>query len=349
MIEMHAGQVAMTHCTTVALPDTLRQNLLRLANPSPGEIDLLGVCDAELGHFIGHAIKDYLLSLQTHPTKVRAIGSHGQTIRHRPAQSGTKDHTPFSFTMQIGDPNQIAEITGITTIADFRRRDVAAGGQGAPLVPPFHKVLFPPDSSDHCTVILNIGGISNISIIGTNETTGFDTGPGNGLMDIWCQRHRGQPFDDNGSWAAQGQVSDTLLKNWLADPYFSLPPPKSTGREYFNTDWLERSLIDGLSPVDVQASLTALTARCTTACLPDNCTQLVVCGGGRHNAHLLGLFAQQTKAEVLSCEALGIDGDGVEAAAFAWLAHQRLAAYPGNESSVTGAIGERVLGAVYFG
>ncbi len=298
----------------------------------------------ELGIFTGQAMLSFLATHELATDQIIAIGSHGQTVRHRPP-GDTRRH---GFTTQIGDPNQIAEITGIQTVADFRRRDMAAGGHGAPLVPPFHQALFQPSADN--TVVLNIGGISNISVLGDN-LLGFDTGPGNALMDSWCEQHQGRRFDANGDWGATGKVDEKLLMDCLSDPYFALPPPKSSGREYFNLAWLAQHLTTtNITAADVQATLCELTARCTTHALQQwapNTEALIVCGGGRLNTALMQRLQNNTAARVTNSEHWQIDGDSLEAALFAWLARRTLTGQPGNEPAVTGASGYRVLGAIY--
>ena len=342
--------VAVLGATTIKLPAQLREQLLNLGNPGHhdlpdhDEIDVLGQCDTDLGVFIGTSLCAFLETHKLSSQQITAIGSHGQTVRHRPPD----ELRPLGFTTQIGDPNQIAEITGIQTVADFRRRDMAAGGHGAPLVPPFHQILFQHAAAN--TVVLNIGGISNVSILGT-PTTGFDTGPGNALMDNWSIKHLAKPYDEDGAWGATGQIDQALLARCLADPYLTVAPPKSTGREYFNLDWLEKRLADDkLDPADVQATLCEFTALCTTDALqqwaPDT-EALVVCGGGRLNGALMQRLQEHTQADVCASEAFDIDGDSIEAALFAWLAHRTLSGQTGNEPAVTGATDYRVLGAIY--
>jgi anhydro-N-acetylmuramic acid kinase len=343
---------------TVAIPLALRDNLLSLGQPKDDNFDQLGACDNLLGQFIGESISGYLDALDVRRYDVAAIGSHGQTIRHRPP--GTQA-TPF--TLQIGDPNSIAEVTGITTVADFRRRDVAAGGQGAPLTPAFHKILF--GNLDANVAVLNIGGISNLTLLSGDRLVGFDTGPGNGLIDQWCKAHKGAPYDDEGAWGASGKICDGLLRSFLDDPYFALAAPKSTGREYFNQPWLEQHLelfaqpgAEALPAEDVQATLVELTAQSIAHCIaeePSNIEALAVCGGGRLNKYLMQRLAincnldKTRKIDVQPTEHWGVDGDSLEAAAFAWLAYQRMCNLPGNMPSVTGAKGERVLGAIFPG
>ncbi|XOV83443.1 MAG: anhydro-N-acetylmuramic acid kinase [bacterium] len=345
LIEIDAdNRVTIGSAGTTDFPCALRQTLLALGQPGADDLDLLGRCDAELGEFIGHALVRFMDTHQIDPDSITAIGSHGQTVRHRPAGPGHR----YGFTTQIGDPNYIAEITGIPTVADFRRRDMAAGGQGAPLVPPFHQVLF--GQSAEPTVVLNIGGISNISILG-DTPSGFDTGPGNALMDAWCAQHTGEPYDLNGHWSSTGTVDQHLLQALLADAYFALAPPKSTGREYFNLDWLSPHLEQtNATAADIQATLVALTAGCTAEALSryaPAARALVVCGGGRLNSALMQALRQHCRADVIPSEALGIGGDDIEAALFGWLAHQRLNNSIGSEPAVTGARGGRILGALY--
>ncbi len=342
LIEVSAESIHIAHAETAALPDKLADSLRALASPGPDELDRLGYADASLGEFIGNAVNAFIDTHKINKSAIRAIGSHGQTVRHRPdAKPG---HAPF--TLQIGDPNRIAEITGITTVADIRRRDMAAGGQGAPLVPPFHKVLFNTTDS---TVVLNVGGISNVSIL-TAVPSGFDTGPGNCLMDEWVAKHQDKAFDAEGVWAKSGRVNDELLNRMLKDPYFHRPAPKSTGREYFHLDWLHQHHIGALAPEDVQATLCELTARCVADALKDTgheITQLIICGGGRLNLALLKRLDAITPYRIVPCEALGVDGDAIEAAAFGWFAYRALAGQPGNEPAVTGASGYRTLGGIY--
>jgi anhydro-N-acetylmuramic acid kinase len=332
---------------TFDLPRALRGTLLSLGQPGNDDIDTLGRADRALGSFIGDAVNDFLNEQGIAAGKVTAIGSHGQTVRHRP-----EGDQPF--TLQIGDPNRIAERTGITTVADFRRRDMAAGGQGAPLVPPFHAALF--RSPDEDRAVLNIGGIANLTLLPADSArpiSGFDTGPGNGLMDEWIQQTRQEPLDQQGAWAASGQVNGTLLTRLLADDYLQRSPPKSTGREHYNLRWLA-----GLNSelpahaADTQATLCAFTAESVARALhrwaPET-RRVLVCGGGRLNSTLMQALSERANLPVTTTDAEGFDGDSIEAAAFAWLAHQTTSGLPGNEPSVSGASGYRVLGAVYPG
>jgi anhydro-N-acetylmuramic acid kinase len=277
---------------------------------------------------------------------VRAIGSHGQTLLHRP-----RAHTPF--TLQIGDPNRIAERTGIDVVADFRRRDLAAGGEAAPLVPAFHAAAF--GVRGEARAVVNIGGIGNVTLLHADgRVSGFDTGPGNCLMDLWVQEHRGKPYDDAGQFAASGNVDPALLELLLQEPYLALPPPKSTGRELFNRPWLRKALARRTAPIaDVQATLCEFTAATIASGMTAKGfapTELLVCGGGAFNGELMRrLAARLPGVTVRHTGSAGIAPDQVEAAMCAWLAHQFLAGRPGNLVAVTGARGPRVLGALHRG
>jgi anhydro-N-acetylmuramic acid kinase len=327
----------------------LRHEIHALCQPGPNEIERAGAMDTRLGELFAQAANQLLNLCELPPSRICAIGSHGQTIRHRP--SGTTSH-PFSW--QIGDANIIAARTGITTVADFRRRDIAHGGQGAPLVPAFHAAAFSHPHSNRA--IVNIGGIGNISWLPAGgDVLGFDTGPGNTLMDAWIARHRGLAYDANGQWAASAAPDSALLAQLLKHPYLQRPTPKSTGREEFHLGWLDQQLqgFEAISPDAVQATLAQLTVE-TIAQHLLQCPEahrggeLYLCGGGAHNQHLQNSLSQRlTGFKVMHTSALGIDPDWVEAAAFAWLAHRRLAKQPGNLASATGAQQDAMLGAVY--
>ena len=306
-------------------------------------LDDVGQIDVELGRAFAQAALALMQTAGVGADRVTAIGSHGQTLRHRP-------DLDVPFTWQIGDPNTLAEMTGVSVVADFRRRDVAAGGQGAPLLPVFHDQVFRSDAEDR--VIANLGGIANITIL-TNDSsvTGFDTGPANRLLDAWIARHLGKDFDAGGAWAATGRVDDTLLRELLDEPYLRLAPPKSTGRELFNLPWLENKLgLFSRPPRDVQATLQQFTA-CTLAAAVRQYAPgaaLYVCGGGARNLGLLNAIAALIAPNrVASTAALGLDPDYVEAVAFAWFAKRTLEGLTSSAGSVTGAQGARILGGVY--
>jgi anhydro-N-acetylmuramic acid kinase len=286
---------------------------------------------------------DPIAALSAGATPPAAIGSHGQTLRHRA-------HGPLPFTLQLGDPSTIAERCGVRVVADFRRRDVAAGGHGAPLVPAFHAATLHADAEDRAA--LNLGGIANVTLLPARGVVrGFDTGPANGLMDAWCLRHTGAAYDAGGAFAMQGRVDDALLARMLDEPWFTQPPPKSTGRDQFHLGWVEARLAGNEGPADVQATLLALSVRTIADALrasQPGTRRLIACGGGVHNAALMAaLAAAMPGVTVESSAAHGLDPDFVEAMAFAWLARETLANRPGNLAAVTGAAGPRVLGAVY--
>lgn len=328
---------------TYALPPDLLEDVLRLSQAEALlSLDEVGRLDTRLGQAFAQAATRALADAGVAAAEVTAIGSHGQTLRHDPR--GTAP-----FTQQLGDANVIAETTGITTVADFRRRDVAAGGQGAPLMPAFHAAVLRDPGEDRA--VLNLGGIANLSLMPRQgEVRGFDTGPANGLMDAWCLAHRGQPYDRDGAFAAEGRVDEALLAALLADPWFALPPPKSTGRDQFQLQWLQARL-GGQSPADVQATLCELSAATVAEALlreMPGCRRLLACGGGVHNPELMRRLAGRLPGvSVASTASLGIDPDFVEAAGFAWLARETLAGRPGNLPAVTGARGPRILGAIH--
>jgi anhydro-N-acetylmuramic acid kinase len=328
-------------------PKELQQQLRAISQPSDNEIDRLGVLDAQVADEFSSCVHRLLKQSGIDPQQISAIGSHGQTIRHRP-----KAEIPF--TMQIGDPNRIAEQTGITTVADFRRRDMAAGGQGAPLVCAFHEAML--RDSQETRVALNIGGIANITILPADADTpisGFDTGPGNTLMDAWVRRHLDRQYDESGTWAAGGKVVQPLLTELLKVDYLQLSPPKSTGPELFSLSWLD-SILDRLPPIDpqdVQATLLEFSATTISQAIRNEaaeCNRVIVCGGGVHNPTLLERLKKGLESIAVESSAnYGLDPDHVEAMAFAWLARQTLLGAPGNIPQVTGASGPRVLGAIY--
>ena len=325
------------------MPDTLRSALLSLCASGPDELARAAIAEQNWVELAAQGINELLKQHGIPAQNVRAIGSHGQTVRHEPARG---------FSIQIGNPALLAELTGISVVSDFRRRDVAAGGQGAPLVPAFHDALFAHASSTRA--ILNIGGFSNLSLLEPERSVhGFDCGPGNVLLDAWIQRHQGQTYDQGGQWANSGAVQATLLQSLLGDPFFQTHGPKSTGRELFNLAWLDQHLqhLPPFAPVDVQATLLELTAVSITEALKaaqQNTEMLLVCGGGAHNLALMQRMAQLLpQSQVSSTDEHGVPADWVEAMAFAWLAHCCLEGIPANRPSVTGAKGLRVLGAIY--
>ena len=327
-------------------PEPLRQRLLALMVPGENEIERMGVLEEQLAEIFAAASREVHRRAGLAATDIAAIGSHGQTIRHRP-------RGPHAFTVQIGNPARVAERTGIATVADFRRRDMAAGGQGAPLVPAFHQWLF--GHATRARAIVNIGGIANITIIPAAATSaatqGFDTGPGNALLDGWARRHTGQPQDTDGRLAACGQVHGALLGLLKDDPYFAAAPPKSTGREHFTSEWLDerlRRLGRDLDAADVQATLVALTADTITEALaPLAPEEVYLCGGGTANPVLVAAIAERLSIPVQTTARLGLDPQLVEPTAFAWLAREAKAGRPGNLPSVTGARHPVVLGALY--
>lgn len=319
----------------------LRSDLLRLHHPGSDELHQTALLAQKLAHIYSSAVSLVLENALVSATDVRAIGCHGQTIRHQPQ---------FGYTIQLNNPALLAELTGISVVADFRSRDIAAGGQGAPLVPAFHAAQF-SDAKLH-RAILNLGGIANITDLKPGRCIrGFDCGPGNMLIDAWIQRHLGREYDEGGVWAISGRVLPNLLDNLLAHAFFADKPPKSCGREQFNLDWLEGFLSTGDAPADIQATLLALTAISVQQAILRWCGQideLYVCGGGAHNTALLTKLGELLpKATVRTTEALGLPADWVEAMAFAWLAQRTLTGLPGNLPEVTGAKGPRLLGAIY--
>lgn len=347
-----AALVDLTHRPTLIashsspLSAELRHAIHALSLPSANELDRAGKLDVELGHAFADCVNDLLYRTDIKHDAILGIGSHGQTIRHRPP--GSPEGT---FTLQIGDPNIIAYKTGITTVADFRRRDMAMGGQGAPLVPAFHQALFHSPSIDR--VIVNIGGMANITWLpSTGPVIGFDTGPGNVLMDGWISEHCAQHFDSNGEWARTGRVCETLLDTFLREPFFAMPPPKSTGRELFTRAWVAASLSGAYKPEDVQATLaelTAITIANDIRLLSARTKEVIVCGGGARNGYLLARLEHHLHQPVLTTNEVGVDAQWIEAMAFAWMAKNTLHRQTSNLPSVTGANGPAILGGVYFG
>ncbi len=345
LVDLESERVQVIEQSSWELPPALHQSLEVALNTSQLSATELWRLDAAVGEEFAAAALNCLHKAAVANTDVRAIGSHGQTIFHAPEANPP-------ITVQLGDPNIIAQRCAITTVADFRRRDLAAGGQGAPLAPAFHRAVFSKAGCERG--ILNLGGIANISLLpGDPELPllGFDTGPANTLLDQWCRRHQGKALDMNGAFAAQGRLNQELLGRLIADPYFSRPAPKSTGREYFNLDWLEPQLDPGLAAADVQRTLCELTACSVRTGVNMHCegiSELFVCGGGARNPVLMEALARvMSPCAVDTTQILGIAPETVEGAAFAWLARQCLSHRPGNLPAVTGAADNVILGGVY--
>lgn len=338
----------LSHAST-PLSQGLTTELLALNSPGPNELHRAALAANALVRVYAHLVSQLLETSGMGSASVTAIGAHGQTVRHQPqAFDGT------GYTLQLNNPALLAELCGIDVVADFRSRDLAAGGQGAPLVPAFHQSVF--GRSGETVAVLNIGGISNLTVLGpqlSDDVLGFDCGPGNALMDAWCQQHLGQAFDADGAWAAAGQVHTGLLAALLDEPYFYRAAPKSTGRDLFNPAWLHKKLepFAPIAPVDVQATLTELTARSCSASVQRyglGSQELIVCGGGCFNAQLMArLQAQLPSLPVQSSQARGLPPQQVEAVAFAWLARKTVLRETASLQKVTGARGARVLGAIY--
>jgi anhydro-N-acetylmuramic acid kinase len=331
------------------LPSHLRSELLALNSATDNELHRAALAGNQLVRVYAEVTQRLLRQCGVAASAVRALGAHGQTVRHRPQEfDGT------GYTLQLNQPALLAELCGIDVVADFRSRDVAAGGQGAPLVPPFHRAFF--GQAGQALAVLNIGGISNITLLNplaAHPMLGFDCGPGNALMDAWCQQHTGAPYDDGGRWAAQGTIHAGLLGRLQDDPYFAKAPPKSTGRDLFNGPWLSAKIagMGALPPQDVQATLTELTAWACADSLrvaANPIETLVVCGGGALNATLMErLQAALPACRVVSSTKWGLPPLQVEATAFAWLARQAVERRTASLPSVTGAKGARILGAIY--
>lgn len=343
----HQPEVLASHCQPVS--DSLKNAIRALIHPGEDELNRMSSLDVQLGNLFADCVNELLKQSKHKANTITAIGSHGQTIRHLP-----KAENPA--TLQIADPNIIAEKTGITTVADFRRRDMAAGGEGAPLVPAFHEQFFRSDKNNR--VIINLGGIANITVIPSDKNkpvTGFDTGTANTFMNYWMQQHKNKSYDENGNWAKTGKVNQDFLKQLMSDGYFKLAPPKSTGTEYFSPSWLSAHLKDFpfLSAEDVQATLCEFTANTVADEIKihaKECDEIFVCGGGAHNEFLLKrLQSYLPDKPIKSSAEAGIDPDYVEAITFAWLAKQTLEHKPGNLPDVTGASHPVILGGVYFG
>jgi anhydro-N-acetylmuramic acid kinase len=329
-------------------PTLLRKQILDLnVHDAKISLDDLGSLDTQIGQVFARSALTFIEHYQIPKSRILGLGSHGQTVRHKP-------RALFPFSMQLGNPHVIAEITGITTVADFRQRDVAAGGEGAPLLPAFHAMVFANNQQNQA--VLNLGGIANLTLLPSKaeeKILGFDTGPANCLIDAWLREHHDQPYDRGGQMASEGKIHEGLVQHMLQDPYFFQLPPKSTGREYFQLQWLAQ-YVDQLAQLkiaDVLATLVEVSVQSIVMALhrhaPDT-HQLWVCGGGVHNHYLMQRLAAQLKPMMVQSTAqCGVDPDFIEAAAFAWLARETLLSKPGNLPSVTGARGLRVLGAVF--
>ena len=326
----------------------LKSTILSLCSAGENEIERSGKLDRELGLIFSQCVIELCKKANISTKDIEAIGSHGQTIRHNP-------YGKYPFTLQISDPNTIAEETGITTVADFRRRDIAANGQGAPLVPAFHEAIF---SDDKCNrAIVNIGGMANITLLPKNKTAaviGFDTGPGNVLLDYWVNKNKNIAYDNNGQWASSGQVHAILLERFLSEHYLQLPPPKSTGRELFNADWLNHHItsFSDILDADIQCTIAELTAQSIADSIIrcDTVDEVYICGGGAKNNHLMKRIQELLPEKtVVTTSKLGLDPELVEATAFAWLAYRTINQLNGSIASVTGAKGDRILGGIYLG
>ena len=351
LVRCSPAGVQLVDCLELPMPAELRSRIHGLSHPGPDEIARLGELDRELGNLFAGAVTGLLNKAGVAASQVRAIGSHGQTVRHHPPSvSGDPDS---AFTLQIGDPNTIAERTGITTVADFRRRDIAAGGEGAPLVPAFHAAAF--SHPEKRRAIVNIGGIANVTLLSETRVSGFDTGPGNTLLDHWIYRCRGESYDPAGSWSAEGKVDAALLEALCSHEFLHRAPPKSTGKEAFNLDWLEsvQPSVHSLDEQDVQATLAEFTAVTISDALlgaDAGIDEVYVCGGGAANTDLMRrLFRRLDPRPLGTTEELGCDPAWVEAAAFGWLAWRTLEGLTGNVPAVTGATEERILGAIFYG
>ena len=323
-------------------PPALREELMALNAPTSNEMHRAALAGNGVARSYASLVRELLTETGHTRESIQALGAHGQTVRHRP---GEFDGT--GYTVQLLNGALLAELTGIDVVCDLRSRDVAAGGQGAPLVPAFHRAVFTQPGRE--VAVLNIGGISNVSLLGSTQG-GFDCGAGNCLMDLWILAQRGLPYDADGAWAASGQVIPSLLASLLAEPWLALPPPRSTGRDLFNREWLDQHLCGhgGAAPQDVQATLLEFTARSVTDSLPARLDELLVCGGGALNGALMArLRALRPGTPVLSTDARGLPAMQVEAAAFAWLAMRFKHGLPGNLPTATGAAGSRLLGALY--
>jgi anhydro-N-acetylmuramic acid kinase len=350
LINCQNHEIALLETHEHAIPAQVQQRIAALSHSGENEIEAMGVLDRELGALFATATLALLSKAGCAADSIIAIGSHGQTIRHRPVSAG---HSPeHAFTLQIGDPNTIAETTGITTVADFRRRDIAAGGEGAPLAPAFHAAAFAKPGVNRA--IVNIGGIANATLLAGNELcAGFDTGPGNTLLDHWIERFDGSKYDQDGRWSSEGQTIDQLYSVLMQEEYFARLGPRSTGKELFNLAWLEPHLaqLTEPDPRNVQTTLAEVTAQSIAGAIAGHemhVDEVYVCGGGARNTDLMRRLYQKVSPAILdSTAALGMEPEWVEAAAFAWFAHRTVEGAASNAPVVTGSAGLRVLGGIF--
>ena len=341
LVDFSAGFPRTLAFATVPFPSDLRDRILALCEPGRDPLELSGTVSVELADLYARAVEGVIAGGGIDRREIAAVGCHGQTVRHRP---------DLGFTIQLNDPARLAELTGIDVVADFRRRDMAAGGQGAPLVPAFHEAVFRDNRMSRAVV--NIGGISNVTWLpAARATVGFDCGPGNVLLDGWARRHIGAHFDENGAWAARGHTDTALLERLLDEPFLSSPPPKSTGRELFRLDWLEDRLAPGMAPADVQSTLTDFTAHAIVGAIDRFCggtEEIYLEGGGARNGALVSrITALANGRPVAPTDVLGVPTQHVESMAFAWLAMKCVRREPVDLTAATGARAPRVLGAVY--
>jgi anhydro-N-acetylmuramic acid kinase len=351
LIDLNQSPPALLATHYQAFSSIMQKKIIALCEKGDDEIERLGELDILLGKSFADAANQLLKDNAMAPNEIVAIGCHGQTIRHHPRKK------PCPYTLQIGDPNTIATLTGITTISDFRRKDIALGGEGAPLVPAFHQHLFATENI--ARAIVNIGGMANVTFLpkqNLGPIIGFDTGPGNVLLDAWIYQHQQKQRDEDGAWGRSGSLIDDLLASLKGDPYFHLSPPKSTGREYFNLAWLNKYLVAilrDLTPVDVQRTLVELTATTILSAIRNDMSEgeILICGGGTHNLFLMERLCDLARPHFIvnSTAVYGMHPDWIEASAFAWLAKQTLDGLPGNLPSVTGASSHGILGGIYPG
>ena len=337
LVDIQQNNIRLVDSLAAPLPTALLEQIRQLCQPGDNEIDLAGQVSIALSQYYADACLALLTQQNIRADSICAIGCHGQTVRHRPEHH---------FSIQLGCADTLATRTGIPVVSNFRNKDMALGGQGAPLVPPFHQQSF--QQHETRVAVINIGGIANVSLLdGTQLLGGFDTGPGNILMDYWAQQHTGKPYDDGGCWAAAHTCDDALLARCLDDKYFQLPAPKSTGREHFNAQWLHSQLAGSENAGSVQTTLAELTAKSIAQSLSAFAPErIIVCGGGAHNEHLMARLTALTGVNAESSSVYGLDPDWVEAAAFAWLAWARMNHKPSNAPCVTGASRPAILGSL---